>query len=175
VLLVVIVVGNSGCGMAAKRVFSEVAGASSKAQVVPGTAAGRFSQFEGVKVGAPHSSLGGLVNSRFTGALPTALRDALSTGKDAPFPGGSPILEIDPEVTFYSDKGAFGDLFGSDAYAVVLYTLSSEGAPLGRLQVVTKSAAARTDESDMAKSNAKSLAQFFEQRAKKTGRGKQRD
>lgn len=168
-VLGLVMVGNAGCyGTMAKRALSEVVGASSQTKVVPGTSTARFSQFQGVKINAPHSDLGALVNSRFTSALPSALREALATGKNAPFPGGSPTLDIDPEVTFYNDPGGMGDLFGSDSYAVVLFTLSADGAALGKVQVVTKTAAARTGPDDMAKSMAKSLGEFFQQNIKKS-------
>jgi hypothetical protein len=51
---------------------------------------------------------------------------------------------------------------GSDSYAVVLFWLSAEGAPAGRVQVVTKEAASRTGATDVAKSMAKELARFFD-------------
>ncbi len=166
-VLGLVVAGNTGCaGAIAKRAFSEVVGASSKARAVPGLSTARLGQFQGVKINAPRSDLGGLVSSRFTSALPGALRKELITDKDAPFPGGSPTLEIDPEITFFSDQGGVGDLLGSDSYAVALFTLSSDGAPLGKVQVVTKTAASRTGDEDMAKSMAKSLAQFFAQSIK---------
>lgn len=162
------IAGNTGCaGAMAKRALSEVVGASSKARAVPGMSTAKLGQFKGVKINAPHSDLGGLVSSKFALALPGALREALTTGKDAPFPGGSPALEIDPEITFFSEKGALGDLFGSDAYAVVLFALIADGTVVGKVQVVTKSAASRTGDDDMAKSMAKGLAQFFEQSIKR--------
>lgn len=168
-ILGLVMMANTGCyGTMAKRALSEVVGASSNAKVVPGTSTARFSQFQGVKICAPHSDLGGLVNSRFTSALPGALRDALTTGKNAPFPGGSPMLDIDPEITFYNDPSGMGDLFGSDSYAVVLFSLSADGSALGKVQVVTKTAATRTGPDDMAKSMAKSLGEFFEQNMKKS-------
>jgi len=168
-ILGLVMMANTGCaGMAARRVLSEVAGASSKTKAVPGTSTARFSQFQGVKINAPHTDLGGLVNSRFSSALPGALRESLTTGKNAPFPGGSPTLDIDPEITFYNDPGGMGDLFGGDSYAVVLFTLSADGAALGKVQVVTKTAAARTGPDDMAKSMAKSLGDFFDQNIKKS-------
>jgi hypothetical protein len=174
-VLFLVLAGNSGCmGTVAKRAFSEVAGASAKALPVPGLATSRFAQFQGVKINPAHSDLGGLVSARFTGALSGALREALVTGKDAAFTGGSPTMEIDPVVTFYSEAGGLSELMGSDSYAVVLYTLSADGAPFGKVQVVTKTAAARTGDEDLAKASAKGLAQFFEKYGKKASESRKK-
>lgn len=166
-LLISIVAGTSGCGTVAKRAFKEVKGASSKAQPVPGTSVSRYSRYQGVSISNPRTDLGGLVDRKFTSALGTALRKELTTDKDAPFRGGSPTLTIEPEVAWYSEAGGLGGMLGSDSYAVVLFWLSEDGSPLGKVQIVTKSAASRTGEDDMANSMAKKLAGFFSKQRKK--------
>jgi hypothetical protein len=174
-VLFLVVAGNSGCvTTVAKRALSEVAGASAKATPVPGAAMSKIGQCQGVKINPAHSDLGGLVSSRFSSALAGALREALVTGKDAAFTGGSPAMEIDPAVTFYSEAGGLSELMGSDSYAVVLYTLSADGAPFGKVQVVTKTAAARTGDEDLAKASAKGLAQFFEKYGKKASESRKK-
>ncbi len=160
-MLVSVLVVSSGCGTVAKRALKEVKGAGSKAVSVPGTSTSQFSRFSGVKISQPRTDLGGLVDRKFSSALTVALKTSLVSGKDPVFHGGSPALEIEPEITWYNEAGGLGGLLGSDSYAVVLFWLSSEGAPVGKVQVVTKSGASRTSEGDMAKSMAGELAKFF--------------
>jgi hypothetical protein len=176
-LIGIIFIGNTGCmGTVAKRAFSEVVGATSEADVVPGTSAAQFARYQGVNIKPLRTDLGGMVDSRFTSALPSALRQALTQagerdkGESAVFPGGSPTLEIEPQITWYHKAGGVGGLLGSDSYAVVLFWISADGAPLGKVQIVTKTAAARTGPEDMAKSMAKELAKFFRQAHKKKNR-----
>ncbi|MBN2563634.1 MAG: hypothetical protein JXQ75_22165 [Phycisphaerae bacterium] len=166
-ILVSTVVGSSGCGTAAKRVLKEVQGASSEARAVPGTHTATLATYQAVKIDNPRSDLGGLVDSRFSGVLLGALRGALTEGEEPVFRGGSPVLEIQPEITFYSEAGGLGSILGSDSYAVVLFWLSADGAPVGKVQVVTKSGASRTGEADMAKSMADGLAGFMKKHRKK--------
>jgi hypothetical protein len=157
-----LLLGASGCTTPLKRGFKEFKGASSKAKVIPGTLTNALSQCRGVRIGRPRSDLGGLVDSRFAGALTRALHEALTKGDEPVFPGGSPTLEIDPEITWFHKSGVLGGIVGSDSYAVVLFWLSADGAPAGRVQVVTKEAASRTGATDVAKSMAKELARFFD-------------
>lgn len=166
-LLCGLLLGASGCGTAAKRVFTEVKGASSKATPVPGIVSSELVQYRGVTVGTPRTDLDVLVDRKFMSALPGAVRDALTTGEEILFPGGSPTLNIDPEVTWYYEATGVGDILGSDSYAVVLFWIETDGKPLGKVQLVTKSGASRIDEADMAASMAKGLAKFF-----KKGRAK---
>ncbi len=161
-MLVSVLVVTSGCGTVAKRALKEVAGAGSKAMAVPGTSTSQFARFNSVEIKPPRTDLGGLVDRKFSIALSSSLKSELVSGKDPVFHGGSPVLEIDPEITWYNESGGLGGLLGSDSYAVVLFWLSSEGAPAGKVQVVTKSGASRTGEDDMAKSMAGELAKFFE-------------
>lgn len=166
----------SGCmGTVAKRALSEVAGASSKGHAVPGLATSKITACQGVKIGAPRTDLGSLVSSRFSGALPGALRKALTQGKEPMFSGGSPTLEIDPQITWYSEAGGLGGLLGSDSYAVVLFWLSCDGSPLGKVEVVAKTGAARTSDEDMADAVAKGLANFLKDQGKRSQRDKSRD
>jgi len=160
-MFVSILVCTSGCSTVAKRALKEVAGAGSKAVSVPGTSTSQFSRFNSVKITPPRTDLGGLVDRKFSSALAGALRSELVSGKDPVFHGGSPVLDIDPEITWYSESGGLGGLLGSDSYAVALFWLSSEGAPVGKVQVVTKSGASRTGEAEMAKSMAGELAKFL--------------
>ncbi len=153
--------GASGCTTALKRGLKEFKGASSKAKAIPGTPTDALSQCRGVRIGQPRSDLGGLVDPQFATALTGALHQALTKGDDPVFPGGSPTLEIDPEITWFHESGGLGGIMGSDSYAVVLFWLSSEGVPAGRVQVVTKEAASRTGAADIAKSMAKELAKFL--------------
>lgn len=156
-----LLVAGPGCGTALKRGFKEFKGAGSKAAEVPGIRSGGFAQYKGVTIGQPRSDLGRLVDSKFTVALPGAMRKALTTGEKPLFRGGSPTLTIDPEITWYHESGGLGGILGSDSFAVALFWLSDGGTPLGKVQVVTKSGASRTGEADMAKSMAKGLARWF--------------
>ncbi len=161
------VVGGSGCTTVAKRALKEAAGASSKARAVPGLTSSSLAQCQGISVGTPRSDLGSLVDPKFTSALPVALRDSLTGGEEPLFRGGSPTLEIDSEIAWYHEAGGVGGIVGSDSYVVVLFWLSVDGAPMGKVQLVTKSAASRTGEDDMAKSMAKGLASFLKKHRKK--------
>lgn len=156
----------TGCGpgMVVKRVFAEAKGASSEATVIPGSVHSRFKAYRGVDVAVPRTQLGGLVTTDFQAALRQQLRQRLANEDDAPFPGGEPHLTIQSQVMWYDGEG--GGLLGSDAYAVVLFELFDGEKRLGKVQVVTKSAASRTDDESMAKSMAKELAEWFEDRGK---------
>jgi len=150
----------------AKRGLKEVKGASSKSEVVPGTTGGGLSRFGGVKIARPQTDLGGLVDSRFRSALTSELQGALTRGKKPVFPGGTPVLAIEPEITWYHKAGALGGIMGSDSFAVGLFWLKADGADIGRVQVVTKSGAMRTGPEDMAKSMAGELAKFLKKKRK---------
>lgn len=145
----------------AKRAVKEIRGARSKAQVVPGTVSDDFARFQGVLISPPHSELGGLVSPEYIAELHAALKQHLRTREDAPFPGGKPILEIDPQVHWYQSAGGLGGLMGSDSFAVVLFKLRGAGADLGSVQVVTKDAALHVHERGMAESTSKALAKWF--------------
>ena len=153
---------QTGCGpgMIVKRVFSEAKGASSEAKVIPGSINTRFKAYRGIRVAAPRTQLGGLVTTDFQAALRQQLRERLAKEDDAPFPGGEPHLTIQSQVMWYDGEG--GGLLGSDAYAVVLFELFDGEKRLGKVQVVTRSAASRTDDEAMAKSMSKELAEWFE-------------
>ena len=167
--LCLIVAGSSGCspGSLAKGAIKQVRGAHSKAMEVPGTLSGSLGEYKSVNVSPVRTELGGLVPGKFSSVLPGAMREYLSEGKGAPFPGGSPALTIDTQIQWFHKAGALREMFGSESYAVVLYRLTSGGAEKGRVQVVTKEAAAHTDEDDMAKSSAKELADWLEKKMKK--------
>jgi len=155
---------SAGCTTMAKRTFHEFKGSSSDASPVPGTGGGSFARFGGVTVAPPRSDLGGLVNSKFNSCLVTELRKHLADDKDAPFKGGTPALSIEPEISYFH-KG--GGVF-PEKIAVVLYWLKGDGADMGRVQVVTKSEASGTGDDDLAQSNAKELAKYFEKHGKKS-------
>lgn len=159
------VLTQTGCGpgMVVKRFISEAKGASSEATIVPGTVNSRFNTYRGVHIEVPRTQLGRLVTTDFMAALREHLRERLVKEDDAPFPGGEPHLTLQPRVMWYDGEG--GGLLGSDAYAVVLFELLDGENMLGKVQVVTKSAASRTDDAAMAKSMAKELAEWFEDRA----------
>lgn len=156
-----LLIGNAGCMRAASRTFSEIKGASADSMPVPGTSSGRLASFKGVSIGGVRTDLGKLVDDRFRSALPAALREALTRGDEPVFSGGSPTLTIESEVMFYSRTGGFGTILGKDSYAVVLFWLTADGSPVGRIQVIAKSAAARTGHDDLAKAAAKGLAKHF--------------
>lgn len=155
---------NVGCGTVAKRAFTEFKGAGSKAMVVPGTSTAALARYNGVRISPIRTDLAGLVSPGYTRHLPAALRERLTQregDKPAVFTGGSPVLTIEPEITFYARPGALGGIFGSDSYAVVLFWLSADGAAVGKVQVVTKSGASRTKPEDLANSTANGLAGFL--------------
>ncbi len=161
---------NVGCMTAAKRVLKEAVGATSDGTEVPGTTKNTFARYRGVSVSPADSRLGGLVSGEFKAALPAEVRKALTTGEGALFPGGSPQLMIRPEVMWFHEAGGLGSIVGSDSYAVVLFQISGDEGALGRYQVVTKSAASRTGDTDMAKSMARELANWFKKRGAAKGK-----
>ncbi len=161
---------GSGCTTAAKRVLKEVVGASAKAEAVPPAKATSFARFKSVDIKPARTNLGSLVDAKYSRSLPNQLRKELtrSDNDDPPlFPGGGATLEIEPEITWYSEPGGLGSIMGSDAYAVVLFWMSEGGQPLGRVLTVTSSAAARDDEFALSRATAKGLAKFFEEGRKK--------
>lgn len=152
---------GTGCSTLVKRSVKEVRGAQSEVEIVPGTVSQDFSRFQGAHVSPPRSELGSLVPPEYTSALQAFLADFLTNGDDAPFTGGKPALEIDPQIQWYHHAGGLGSILGSDSYAVVLLHLRGEGSELGRLQLVTKNAAMHVKEEGMAESAAKELAKWF--------------
>ncbi len=158
---------GSGCSTVAKRALKEAQGASTKPYEVPGSVAGNLTSFKGVNVGQPHTKLGGLVSAKFSQALPGALQANLVVEEEAPFKGGTPILTIDPEIMWFFDASGVSELAGSYSYANVLYTFSENGNVLGQVLLVTKNASSREGDEDLAASNAKELAVWFKDQAKK--------
>ena len=156
-----------GCSPAsvATTAFKQIRGASSEVREIPGTLAGDFRQFRGARIAPPRTDLGTLVSGTFKGTLPVALKKHLSREKDAPFPGGSPEITIEPEIIWFKDAGVM-EAAGSYSYVATLFWLSADGKPLGRLEIVTKEAAARTGDKEKAESMAKKLAQWFQKRRK---------
>lgn len=153
---------NTGCMTAAKRVLKEAQGATSKSRTVPGSSREQYRSFGAVSVGAATTEVEPLVSPEFMKALRIELVNQL-TGGDKPLfrKSDEPSLSIDARVMWYHKPGALGDILGTYSYTVVVYTISSEGRILDRVQIVTKSAASRTDDSDMAASSAKELVEWF--------------
>lgn len=161
--LAVTVLAGSGCTTVAKRAFKEAKGASSDFDIVPGTGASGYSQYAGVTIEQPRTELGGLVSTSFKSELVKALKEELTMGDDAPFRGGSPTLTIEPHIMWFNKGG----LVFPDKHAIVLYYLKANGAEVGRVQIATKSEAARTGDGALAESSAEELCKFFEKHGKK--------
>lgn len=142
-----------------KRTFQEVRGATSKAEPVPGTAGRDFTRYKSVQIVPPQTNLGGLVSAEFKSQLVTAMHKELVTDEDAMFRGGSPTLTIEPEILWYHRGGISGAF--PEKFAVALFWLKEGGSEVGRVQIVTKSAAARTGDDAMAESMAERLAKFL--------------
>lgn len=159
---------GTGCSPAsmATRAIKEIKGASSEVREIPGTVTGGFDHFKGATISPLRNELGGLVSEEFTSSLPGMLHEFLLEEEKAPFPGGSPKLTIEPQMQWFREASGMGKLFGSDSYVVVLFKLSADGVELGKLEVATKEAAARSGRLAMAKSMAKELADWFKKRQK---------
>lgn len=172
---------NVGCGAILGRTFTEVKGAGAHAQELPGISPGTLRQYRDVRVGTPRSDVTPLVDPLYTRTLPGAVRTRLmqrnEDEKDKPpiFSGGTPVLELDPEITFYSRPGSVGGILGNDSYAVVLFWLRADGADIGQVQVVTKSGASRTGADDLARATAKGLAKFFDEQRNPKKESKRHD
>jgi len=159
-----LLISQTGCGTALKRTWTELKGAEARAKGVTGAAPSGLARFRGVRIMPVRTHLAGLVDTTYKATLPSALKARLTRRDDdhkPVFPGGSPVLTLDPEITFYSEPGAVGGLFGSDAYAVVLFWLKADAADIGRIQVVSKSGASRTGPDDLAQATAKGLAHYL--------------
>lgn len=159
---------GTGCSPAsmATRAIKEIKGASSEIREIPGTVTGGFDRFKGANISPLQNELGDLVSEQFTAGLSVMLHKYLLEEKNAPFHGGSPKLTIEPQMQWFCEASNMGKLFGSDSYAVVLFKLSEDGVELGRLEVATKEAAARSGRLAMAKSMAQELADWFKKRQK---------
>ncbi|MBX3394708.1 MAG: hypothetical protein KF841_05030 [Phycisphaerae bacterium] len=153
---------NTGCMTAAKRVLKEAQGATSKSRTVPGSSRDQYRSYGAVSVSPATTEVEPLVAPEFMKALRIELVNQL-TGGDKPLfrKSDEPALNIDARVMWYHKPGALGDILGTYSYTVVVYTMSIEGRILDRVQIVTKSAASRTDDSDMAASSAKELVEWF--------------
>ncbi len=167
-LAVSLLLSNAGCMTAAKRVFKEAKGATSKTRTIPNGSRDPYSAFKGVTVSPATTEIEPLIAPEFMSALRVELVNQLtkSEDKDEPplFAGGEPSLHIEPRVMWYHKPGAMGDILGTNSYTVVVYTISGGGSVMNRVQIVTKSAASRTDDSDMARSSAEELVKWFIER-----------
>ncbi len=155
---------STGCMTAAKRVLKEAKGASSKSQTFPDSSRNTYQSYKGVTVAQPTSDVSPFVSREFTAALRRELIEQLTKAEEPVFRSGEPSIQIEPKVLWFHATSGMGDLLGSDSYSVVLYTISADGKPLDRVQIVTKSAAARTGDDDLAKSNVEELVGWFEAR-----------
>ncbi|HWL92021.1 MAG TPA: hypothetical protein VNT79_00675 [Phycisphaerae bacterium] len=156
---------STGCEFAAKRVFKEARGARTKGMTLPRGSRTTYKEFRGVTVKEPDSDVEPLVSRTFIRALPIELRRQLTSVSGAMFRRkGDPDLEIAAKVLWYYEAGGLGGLIGSNSYAVVLYTLSAGGQTLDQIQMVTKSAATRTGDDDMARSSVKGLVNWLQAR-----------
>lgn len=156
---------NTGCMTMAKRTLKEAKGASSDSEIVPGTGGANLAKYTGAQIAAPRTEAGGLVSTEFKSELTTALRKFLITEDEAPLKGSSPMVSIEPVVQWYH-RGGVGGLM-PEKYAVVMYYLKENGSEVGRVQIVTKSEAARTGDESLAESNAEELASFFKKQKEK--------
>lgn len=173
---------STGCTTLLGRAFKEAIGARSEARPVAGEEIPDFKKYLAVAIDEPRTDLGALVDPLFTAAVRPLVVEALmrvppdemekwekdhKEGEPPPkpvFPGGAPVLTMTPQVTFYKERGGLGSILGTDSYAVVLFWLREGDIDLGKIEVVTKSAASRTREEDMAKAMAKGLAKFLRER-----------
>lgn len=168
-VLPVLLACNAGCSHIIKRSFKEAKGAKAQAIEVPGTLTTDFSDFKAVEVGEPGNRLGGLVLVDFYHSLRPMLVKYLAQEEGCPFPGGSgsgaasgPVLRVDSDIMWYHDRGGgLAAVLGKDSFAIGLFTLSYNGEEVGRVQVVTKSGASRTEAPDMAEAMARGLARFI--------------
>ncbi|MBK8270568.1 MAG: hypothetical protein IPK83_20620 [Planctomycetes bacterium] len=160
-------IGNFGCMTAAKRMLKEAQGATSKSNTVPNGSRESYKGFEAVTASPSTSEVQPLVSTDFMKSLRIELINQLTVGDEPLFKKtGEPVVNIDSRVMWYHKPGAMGDILGNYSYTVVLYTMSSDGRTLDQVQIVTKSAASRTDDDDMAKSSVKELIAWFEARGK---------
>lgn len=149
----------TGCATLTRRTLAEVKGADSDASAVPGTGGHEYGRFTGVQIIPPRTKLGGLVSSEFSSQLAAKLEEELIRASRAPFKGGSPTLTVESEILWYH-RGGISTIM-PERFAVVLYTLRADGGEYGRVQVVTKSGAARTEDVDLAESNARELGNYL--------------
>lgn len=167
--LVLLTLTNSSCMTAAKRVLREAQGATSKTRTFPGSSRNRYKTFQAVSAAPATSEVAPLVSEEFMKSLRIELVNQLVAGEKPLFrKEGEPMLTIESRVMWYHKPGAFGDILGNYSYTVVVYTLTGNGQLLDQVQIVTKSAASRTDDVDMAKSSAAELVKWFADRRKGT-------
>jgi hypothetical protein len=167
IALIIPFLATTGCMTAAKRVLNEAKGATSKSRTVAGGSRDKYKTYQSITVSPATSEIEPLVSQEFLRALPIELVNMLTTGDEPLFKKtGEPVLNIDSRVMWYHQPGGMGDILGSSSYTVVLYTLTSNGNALDKVQIVTKSAASRTEDGDMAKSSAEELIKWFEARGK---------
>ena len=152
---------NTGCMTAVKRAYKEGKGASSKAEPVrlPGTELADYTRYKSVQIVPPRTNLGNLVTPEFKSHLVSSMRQALVEDEEAIFKGGSPTLTIEPEVMWYH-RGGIGGVF-PEKFAVVLFWMKEGNNEIGRIQIVTKSEAARTEDDALAESAAGRLAKYL--------------
>lgn len=153
------IMSATGCATLARRTLAEAKGADSDANPVPGSGGRNFGSFNGAQIIPPTTNLGGLVSTEFKSQLSAALEEVLIRESKAPLKGGSPTLTVESEIMWYH-RGGISTIM-PERFAVVLYTLRSEGGEVGRIQVVTKSGAARTDDRELAESSAEELATYL--------------
>jgi hypothetical protein len=152
---------NTGCFTVARRAYKEAKGASSDVEVLSGTNEEALQNYQAVEIQPIQTDLDDVVDKEFTRVLMRVLRRELMTGPEPVFPGGGPALTLTPQVNFYSRPGTMGSVVGSDKYAVAIFFLNDGDRSIGKVWVVTRSAASRTEPADMATNMAQALADFF--------------
>ncbi len=165
-LLLASTLPGTGCSFLLKRTYKEAKGAGAKAADVPGTVQTDFREYKGVQIEAPRSELGDLVVPAFLDSVKPMLVAQLTQPSEdgevpAVFPGGEPVLTVTPQIMWYHERGGAGGILGSDSFAIGLFRLSANGTEVGRVQVVTKSGASRTEPPDMAEAMAKGLRRYI--------------
>lgn len=150
---------SSGCGTIIKRVYNEAKGATSKVVTVPGSQTARYADFNAVEITPPRSELGTLIPNTYEREYMKQMKIFLVTDEEAPFKGTEPVLKLDPQIYWYNKGGIKGAF--PNQHVVVFFELRAGQELIGKMQVATKSEAARTDDEDMAESLAKGVAKYF--------------
>jgi len=152
---------SSGCSWIARKSYKESVGAQSECHVITIPPSGGMRGYGGYELAPVRSDLGGQVGGAFRSSLPISLRAALNNKKEPVFTGNGPKLTIEPCVTFFMMKGGLKQLIGMDSYAACVFFLREGKQEVARVEIVSRSGANHTDQADLARDMAKTLAEFL--------------
>lgn len=134
---------NTGCTTALKRAYYEIRGAKGEVKPVAPLSDAQRTEYRGVEFKPVHTTLSpSLCPPAVRIAFDRAARE-MTRALDRRFPGGAPVLSVDPEIVYYQEKGLLGQ-----AHLILRARLNNDNAAVADLLVVVVSESFREGDSE---------------------------